>query len=67
MPDKTYTISVNRAVCKQCGICVNFCPRDVLASDENGDVQIVNAEACTGCLMCELLCPDLCINVDVQE
>jgi 2-oxoglutarate ferredoxin oxidoreductase subunit delta len=67
MPDKTYTVSVNSAVCKQCGICVNFCPREVLASDENGDVNIISPEACTGCLMCELLCPEVCINIDIQE
>jgi 2-oxoglutarate ferredoxin oxidoreductase subunit delta len=67
MPDKAYKISIDEHPCKQCGICVAFCPRDVLSADDSGNVQIIDPEACTGCLMCELLCPELCIGIDAQE
>lgn len=67
MPAKVGSILINEALCKQCGICVDFCPREVLATDTDGQVQVVNLEACTGCLMCELLCPELAISLDVLE
>ncbi|MCI6870471.1 MAG: 4Fe-4S dicluster domain-containing protein, partial [Selenomonadales bacterium] len=50
--------------CKGCGICVAFCPKQVLALDELGKVQVVNEEACIGCGQCELRCPDYAIFVD---
>ncbi len=67
MPAKAYSVLIDEAPCKQCGICVGFCPRDVLATDANGQVQVINLEACTGCLICELLCPELSIIIDVLE
>ena len=67
MPEKSCSITIDRGWCKQCGLCIAFCPREVLANDANGDVQVVNREACTGCLICELLCPELSITIDVQE
>jgi len=67
MPVKVRSISIDQALCKQCGICVSFCPKQVLASDGNGDVEVANLEACTGCLLCELLCPELAVSVDIPE
>ena len=67
MPAKVSAISIDEALCKQCGLCVEFCPREVLANDANGQVQVVNLEACTGCLICELLCPELAISIDILE
>ena len=67
MPQKVCSISIDQVSCKQCGICIDFCPREVLATDTDGKVQAVNPEACTGCLICELLCPELSIIIDVLE
>lgn len=67
MPAKVCSISIDRALCKQCGVCVDFCPKEVLATDADGEIEIVNLEACTGCLICELLCPELAIIIDVVE
>ncbi len=58
---------VIEARCKGCGFCIQFCPRDVLAfSDQfnaKGYYIPVKAlpEACNGCAMCELVCPDFAI------
>ena len=46
------------------GICVAFCPKQVLEVDELGKVQVVNKEACIVCGQCELRCPDYAIFVD---
>ena len=45
---------------KGCGICVSFCPKDVLElKDEK--VNIKNIDACIKCGQCELRCPDYAI------
>lgn len=67
MPAKTCKVTIEAPMCKQCGICVAFCPKDVLKADAEGNVSVADPAACSGCLMCELLCPELAINVDVEE
>jgi 2-oxoglutarate ferredoxin oxidoreductase subunit delta len=67
-------VRVNEAWCKHCYICVSVCPRGVLTLDESRlvggyrPVVVKDDDArCTGCRNCELLCPDLAIQVDVPE
>jgi 2-oxoglutarate ferredoxin oxidoreductase subunit delta len=50
--------------CKRCGICVAFCPKEVLAMDDNHRVFAKQPENCIACHMCELRCPDFAINVE---
>ncbi len=57
------TITVFQAWCKRCGICVAFCPQQVLAMDENRQVFPRHPEKCVACHMCELRCPDFAITV----
>lgn len=59
----SYQISVEREWCKGCGICIEFCPKEVLGANPDGKVRVLNAEACTGCRWCELRCPDYAIVV----
>jgi 2-oxoglutarate ferredoxin oxidoreductase subunit delta len=53
--------------CKGCGFCIEFCPRDVLASSEAFNrkgyhpPKVVKAEECRNCDLCEMLCPDFAI------
>jgi len=67
MPVKVRSVSIDEAMCKQCGICVEFCPLEVLASKSDGNVEIINLDACTGCMLCEILCPELAINIEASE
>ena len=63
-------IEIRREWCKNCYICVEVCPRDVLGVDRavfEGGAHPVVAERpddCTVCRLCELLCPDLAIVVE---
>jgi 2-oxoglutarate ferredoxin oxidoreductase subunit delta len=49
--------------CKECGLCVAFCPRGVLGRAEDGSTIVVNPDECTACRWCELHCPDFAITV----
>ncbi|NMC31307.1 MAG: 4Fe-4S dicluster domain-containing protein, partial [Veillonellaceae bacterium] len=42
-------VIINRKFCKGCGICVAFCPKQVLELDELGKVVDKNAAACISC------------------
>jgi indolepyruvate ferredoxin oxidoreductase beta subunit len=58
-------IEVIEGWCKgqACSICVRVCPERCLAIDGRDKVSVVRADACTGCRLCELLCPDFAIVV----
>lgn len=49
--------------CKECGICVHFCPQGALQMTEAGVPEIVDSEACNACRQCELMCPDFAVEL----
>lgn len=51
---------VEKDLCKGCGICVAFCPKNVLKL-ENEKVLIDDLDSCIQCGLCELRCPDYAI------
>ena len=56
-------LKINQKYCKGCGICVAFCPKQVLELDELGKVYEKAPENCISCGQCELRCPDFAIQV----
>ncbi len=54
-------IKINKAWCKGCGICVAFCPKQVLGLDDNEKVGMLDRANCIKCAQCELRCPDFAI------
>lgn len=54
---------INKSWCKSCGICVEFCPKNVLELDEEG-IFIKNEFQCILCGLCELRCPDFAIHIE---
>jgi 2-oxoglutarate ferredoxin oxidoreductase subunit delta len=63
---KSYAVSFYHDWCKQCGLCMAFCPKSIIKTDKNGNPEIVDADRCTGCRFCEMHCPDFAITVEVK-
>jgi len=47
-------------LCKGCGICAAFCPKNVLEIRDD-KVNIKDLDSCIQCGLCELRCPDYAI------
>lgn len=62
---RRFTVDVNATYCKGCEICVQVCPKDVFLMSDRQKAVPEQVEACTGCMNCEIYCPDFAI--DVQE
>ena len=67
--DTQRELVINTAWCKGCGICVAFCPKEVLELVD-GKVKRKDGPEGVGCIlcgMCELRCPDYAIYIDEDE
>lgn len=60
------TLYIDEAWCKGCGICVAFCPKNVLEL-KKGKVNIKNGDDCIKCGQCENRCPDYAIYLGGEE
>lgn len=59
-PDKVH---IYRHWCKNCGICIEFCPKKALAPDPDDYPELAYPERCNLCGLCQLRCPDFAISV----
>ncbi len=64
-------IIVDDRYCKGCGLCVDACPRHVIALDRSKMTDkgyhpavLIDESGCTGCGICALVCPDVAITVE---
>ncbi len=61
------TITIAADLCKGCGLCIEFCPKQVLGQSEKFNQkgyhypEMLTPEACVNCGYCQLICPDFAI------
>ena len=61
-------VVINQEWCKGCGICVAFCPKEVLELDDEGHAIWAHPENCIKCALCEMRCPDVAVElVDIES
>ena len=57
--------------CKECGYCIKFCPKNVLAKgdkvNKKGYYPPVIGEGCIACGTCAKVCPDTAISVYKED
>jgi len=58
-------IFINSGWCKKCAYCVNYCPKGVFHLTKEGKAFVKHEENCINCRLCEKLCPDFAIKVEV--
>lgn len=64
--DKTvdYRITNDSCRCIQCGLCVAFCPCEVLSFNKEGYPYAAHPELCVGCTTCSGNCPKKALTVE---
>jgi 2-oxoglutarate ferredoxin oxidoreductase subunit delta len=55
-------IRIRVSWCKGCGLCVEYCNRGVLEL-RDGLPLVLQADRCSRCMLCEVICPDFAITV----
>ncbi len=62
-------IAINQSRCKGCELCVDVCPKNLIALSERMNKKGVypafsaRPELCTGCQLCVTVCPDAAITI----
>ncbi|NOZ25711.1 MAG: ferredoxin family protein [Nitrospirae bacterium] len=62
-------VEIDRELCKGCGYCVIACPKGMIVADTEFNragyypVRLTEPDACTGCMLCAEICPEVAIMV----
>lgn len=69
-----FNLTFNTELCKGCGLCINFCPKSILAFDKETfnasgvhPVIMTKQEDCVGCQSCAIMCPDAIITIEKND
>ncbi|MBQ7508162.1 MAG: 4Fe-4S binding protein [Spirochaetales bacterium] len=64
-------VTFNEDICKGCGLCVDACPKHILALDRNkinkkghNPAVMTDQSKCIACAFCATMCPDCVITVE---
>ena len=64
---KHFDVAFYHDWCKACGLCMAFCPKQIILADKNGKPLVEDPDNCIGCRFCELHCPDFAITVSERR
>jgi 2-oxoglutarate ferredoxin oxidoreductase subunit delta len=64
---KKFDIQFYHDWCKACGLCMAFCPRQIIRANEHGKPLVTEPDRCIGCRFCETHCPDFAITVSERQ
>ena len=53
--------------CKGCGICVAFCPKQVLEMGNDQKAHVAHPEKCIECALCARRCPEFAVFVSEEK
>lgn len=62
-------VNILSEYCKSCGLCIEACPKKILAIGDKANnkgyfaVVCTDQEKCIGCTMCGIVCPDVAIEI----
>ena len=63
-------VTIDQERCKGCGLCIDACPRKLIALadfvNQKGyhPAQCTDQQTCISCAFCARMCPDSCIRVE---
>ena len=66
-------IKIKENLCKGCGFCVEVCPKEIFKESNNLSKkgykipEIQNQNSCINCKKCELICPEMAIDIEKEE
>lgn len=68
-----FTVRFHEDECKGCSLCVQACPKKIIALDLDmansagySPAKVVDMEACIGCQSCARMCPDCIITIEKE-
>jgi 2-oxoglutarate ferredoxin oxidoreductase subunit delta len=64
-------VSFETELCKGCGLCVEACPKKIIALSKDKinlkghhPAEMIDQAKCIGCAFCATMCPDCVITVE---
>lgn len=60
-------LQIRTSWCKGCNLCVDACPKEILALDELEHAYLTDIDRCIFCGLCAERCPDFCISLERPE
>lgn len=68
---KKKAVQINEEFCKECGICIKFCPEGTLGLkntfNSKGFHPVKWKSDCSLCGICYIVCPDYAIEIEDDE
>lgn len=62
-------IEINQDICKGCGICIFYCPKNMIVQSDTFNplgylpASFIDDKECNGCGVCAIVCPEVVIEV----